>query len=153
MAAGGPSGAGGASPGRNAAAGEREPSRGFLIVCLVLATLFGFTSKHYGGPGGYWVRDHGAGILYEVFWILLVLAIRPRLSPARVAGAVLFATSMLEFLQLWHPPFLERIRATFLGQALIGSVFSWWDFPPYVIGCWLGALIGRAAVPRRKEEA
>jgi hypothetical protein len=153
MAPGGPSGAGSVSRGRNALAHGREPSRRFLIVCLALVALLGFVSKRYGGPGGEWVRDHGAGILYEVFWILLVLAIRPRLSTAHVAGAVLLMTSTLEFLQLWHPPFLERIRATFLGQALIGSVFSWWDFPPYVIGCWLGALIGRAAVPRRREGA
>jgi hypothetical protein len=51
---------------------------------------------------------------------------------------VFLVTSALEFLQLWHPPFLQLIRSTFLGQTLIGTSFTWWDFPYYFFGCVLG---------------
>jgi hypothetical protein len=43
-------------------------------------------------------------------------------------------------LQLWHPPFLTAIRATFIGKLLLGTTFAWWDFPHYLLGCVLGWL-------------
>jgi hypothetical protein len=53
---------------------------------------------------------------------------------------VFVITCALEVLQLWHPKFLETIRSYFIGAALIGTTFSWWDFPHYAIGCYLGWL-------------
>ncbi|MDL1979085.1 MAG: DUF2809 domain-containing protein [Deltaproteobacteria bacterium] len=50
-------------------------------------------------------------------------------------------TCALEILQMWHPPVLERIRSCFLGRALIGTSFSWWDFPHYAVGCLVGSLL------------
>jgi uncharacterized protein DUF2809 len=35
---------------------------------------------------------------------------------------------------------LEEIRATLIGKWLLGSTFSWWDFPHYVLACILGWL-------------
>ena len=80
-------------------------------------------------------------MLYEIFWVLVAIEVWPRWSPWRVAAGVLAVTSTLEFLQLWHPPALEAIRATFIGSALIGTTFVLWDFPHYVIGCVLGVLL------------
>jgi hypothetical protein len=44
------------------------------------------------------------------------------------------------FLQLWHPPLLEQIRATLIGKLLLGTTFVWWDFPHYILGCIFGWL-------------
>ena len=38
-------------------------------------------------------------------------------------------TCVLDVLQLWHPMFLENVRATFLGNAILGTTFVLWDFP------------------------
>jgi len=78
-----------------------------------------------------------------VFWCLLALALRPELSPWLVGGAVFLLTSLLEVLQLWHPPLLEAVRATFLGRALIGSGFEWSDLPHYAAGALVAAGIAR----------
>ena len=43
-----------------------------------------------------------------------------------------------ETLQLCHPWFLEKIRSYYLGSALIGTIFIWWDFPHYAVGCIIG---------------
>lgn len=128
----------------------RASARLRLLALLGVLVPLGFGAKLYAGPGAHWVGAHAAGMLYEIFWIFLVLLVRPRLAPARVAIAVFAVTCALEVLQLWHPPALEGIRATFLGRALIGSTFSWWDFPHYAAGCFVGALIARAVV--RVEE-
>jgi len=51
---------------------------------------------------------------------------------------VLLVTCGLECLQLWHPPSLQAIRATFLGATLFGNRFSWWKFPADVVGAGVG---------------
>ena len=116
-----------------------------LALVLVVLVPLGIATKFYDGPAHAWVRAHAGGTLYVVFWCLLVLAIRPRFSPWRAACAVLVVTSILECLQLWHAPFLQAIRSSFLGHALIGSKFSWLDFPYYGLGALLAVGIARLA--------
>jgi hypothetical protein len=113
-------------------------------LVLALVTPLGFFTKFYDGPGSAWVASQAGGFLYVVFWIFAVLAFSPRLSAASVAWAVALATSALEFAQLWHPPLLERIRAGFLGRALLGSTFAWSDFPYYAAGALAGYAAARA---------
>ena len=117
--------------------------RGRYLAALAVVTPLGFLTKFYTGPGAEWVANHAGGFLYVVFWIALVLALAPHLSGALVATSVLAATCALEFAQLWHPPFLEQIRATFLGHALLGSTFGWSDFAYYVAGALVGSSLTR----------
>jgi hypothetical protein len=35
------------------------------------------------------------------------------------------------------------LRGTFLGAALLGTTFDWWDFPHYVIGCAIGIVLAK----------
>jgi hypothetical protein len=126
------------------------PVRLRLLAALALLVPLGFATKAYTGPGSGWVRFSLAGVLYEVFWVLLVLALRPTLPPGRVALGVFLATCGLEVLQLWHPPWLQALRGTFLGAALLGSSFSWLDLPHYAVGCAAGALAARALVGRER---
>lgn len=127
------------------AAGDELDSTVRLRLLLILAVLIplGIATKFYTGPAEEWVRNHSGGLLYVVFWCLLVLVLRPNLSPWIVSAAVLVITSILEFLQLWHPGPLQAIRSTWLGHALIGSSFSWSDFPYYAAGAVLAVLIAR----------
>ena len=114
-------------------------TRNHVALSLLLVVPAGFLFKFWPWPGQWWFRDYGAGVLYEVFWILVVYLAAPRKE--RIGGIALWvfiATGILEFLQLWHPPFLETIRSYFPGRALIGTSFSWWDFPHYGAGCAIG---------------
>jgi len=104
-------------------------------ISLSIIIPLGFASKFYRGPGSWWVIDHAGGLFYEIFWILLIVLIWLQVSPLRAAVGVFIATAFLEFLQLWHPPILEAIRATSLGRTLIGTTFDWWDFLHYILGC------------------
>jgi len=120
-----------------------------LLAALALVTPLGFATKAYTGPLQHWVRYSAGGILYVAFWMLVVLLLRPRVRPVAVAAGVLVATSLLEVLQLWHPPLLEALRAHFLGRTLLGTTFSWSDFPHYVAGAGLGLMLARAALGSR----
>ncbi|MDY6953176.1 MAG: DUF2809 domain-containing protein [Thermodesulfobacteriota bacterium] len=113
--------------------------RRHTLLALLIVTPMGLLFKFYSGPGQAWFNDHGAGLLYEIFWILVVFFFLPeRKWTTNIAVSVFTVTCVLEVLQLWHPPFLEKVRSYFLGRALIGTTFSWWDFPHYGMGSCLG---------------
>ena len=115
---------------------------------LAVIVPIGLASKLYPGPGQPWVRGQVGGTLYVVFWILAALLVWPRLPVRVVAITVLALSSTLELLQLWQTPALAGIRSTFIGHALIGSTFSLWDLPHYLLGSILGILLARVARAR-----
>jgi hypothetical protein len=95
--------------------------------------------KYYAGPGRWWLNNWGASFGYEIFFMLLAFIIYPKRSAITViAIGVCAVTCVLELLQLWQPPWLQAIRSTWLGQALLGHSFSWRDMPAYPMGCLLG---------------
>lgn len=115
--------------------------RWLTILSLIIVTPLGFLSKFYQGPLDWWFNDYGGGVLYEIFWCLFVFLLIPkRQAVIKIPIWVFIVTCILEILQLWHPPFLQQIRATFWGRMFLGTTFVWWDFPHYVIGCLIGWL-------------
>jgi hypothetical protein len=60
------------------------------------------------------------------------------MRPATIVLVVLLVTCSLEFLQLWRPTPLESLRKTFMGQAVLGTTFTWSDFPYYGLGAVIG---------------
>lgn len=120
-----------------------------MIALLVGLVLVGVGTKFYRGRSERWIHNYAGGIVYEVFWILLLATFFPRLGTGRIALSVFVVTCGLEFLQLWHPRFLELIRSNFMGRALLGNGFDPWDFVYYVIGSTVGWLLCRVMVPGR----
>ena len=101
----------------------------------------------------WWFRDYGGGVLYEIFWCLALFLFWPRKrNITKIALGVFAITCFLEVLQLWHPSFLQHIRSTFVGRTLIGTTFVWWDFPHYVLGCFIGWLWMKGIVRKIGEE-
>jgi hypothetical protein len=83
-------------------------------------------------------RDSLGGIAYVAFWIVAVAIIFPSTPAGRIVFGVLIITCLLEFAQLWHPAWLEALRHTFIGRAVLGTTFDWSDFPAYFAGALLG---------------
>lgn len=110
------------------------------LLSLSIIVPLGFLTKCYSGPADYWVHNSLGGVLYEIFWCLLLFLFLPRRKPWFIASVVLIGTSILEFLQLWHPTFLEMLRSYFIGRTVLGTSFTWSDFPHYFAGCGLGWL-------------
>jgi len=75
-----------------------------------------------------------------VFWCLLAFLFFPQTSGWKIVGIVLLITVILEFLQLVHPTFLEVIRDTYIGKALIGTNFNPIDCIFYFLGGGIGIL-------------
>ena len=121
----------------------------FLAAALVSGAL-GYWLR-FDAPVPYWVRDGSGGVAYVVFWICLAGFVGPKLSAFRAAVCVLAATCTLEFLQQWHPVWLEAMRRTLPGRLVLGTTFEWSDLPPYFVGALLGW--GVARVVQRSKPA
>ena len=133
------------------AAGACPPGRRRrALLALAFVTPLGLATKAWTGPAAHWVQSYLGGVLYVVFWMLLAALAWPRASPWLVAAAVLGTTCLLEALQLWQPAGLEALRSTFLGHALLGSTFSWWDYPHYVAGAAVGVALLRGREPKTR---
>lgn len=119
------------------------------VSCVLLCLAYAYWRRELPD----WWRASGGGIPYVMFWCALwfvVFPFRKYVVPICI-GATAF-TCLLEFLQLWQPEWLMRIRATRFGAALLGSGFAWNDFPPYFIGGFLGAVLlwAMCEIARRK---
>jgi hypothetical protein len=114
---------------------------------LLLVVPAGLLAAEYDAAGRWWLNNPVASVCYEVFFVLLAFVVWPRRAAiARIPLAVLVATVGLEFLQLWHLSWLQAVRATWIGQAVLGDAFSWLDLPAYPLGCWCGWLLLRRIV-------
>lgn len=113
--------------------------RKFLaVVCFTAVAIGGLGLKAYGGPGHAWIADRLAGAAYVVGWCLAARVIFSRTAPGRIAAVVCAATVGLEFLQLWHPVWLEMLRRPRVGQVLLGTTFDPFDLPFYPLGALIG---------------
>lgn len=111
------------------------------IVLIVIITALGFSTKlvpHVEAP---WLSNQLAGLFYVTELSLILYLFFPEHFIILLVIAAFLLTSLVEFMQLWHPAFLEPIRSSFLGHTIIGSTFSWLDFPWYVGGAVLGWLL------------
>jgi Protein of unknown function (DUF2809) len=119
-----------------------------MLGSAIALVPIGYFIRFYG-PGPEWLNDTLGSVMYEMFWITLGLGIWPKIPPLQMAVAVGVATSLLEFLQLWHPPLLQALRHTLPGRLILGTNFSWLDFPAYAGGSVLGFWWGRSILPPR----
>jgi ascorbate-specific PTS system EIIC-type component UlaA len=106
----------------------------WTLTAIVLIVPLGFYSKFYSGPAAGWVNNSLGGVLYVIFWCLLFSLVFYRVKNWKIVTGVFAVTCILEFLQLWHPPFLEAARDTFIGVTLLGNSFSWPDLAYYLAG-------------------
>ena len=112
-----------------------------ITISIVWVIPLGLYSKHYQGIGSTWLNDYGAAIWYEVFWCLLAFYfLSSQKSLKLIPICVFIITCLIEILQLWNPPILAVIRSHILGKLILGTTFSWWDFPHYLIGCLIAWL-------------
>jgi hypothetical protein len=115
-----------------------------VLLELPIVIILGFLSKLYRGPYHLWLNNSLGGVFYVIFFILLFSLAVPKKRVLFVSLLVLIGTSGLEFLQLWHPPFLEAIRGTFIGVTILGNTFVPSDFIYYFIGGVSGFFLTKA---------
>ncbi len=119
-----------------------DVSRSAAVLLCVATVIACLAYDHTRSTLPDWWREHGGGIPYVCYWIAFWFVFFPfRRCILPICVAVTTGICLLEFLQLWKPPWLMQIRATRFGAALLGSGFTWDDFPPYFIGGAVAAFV------------
>ena len=109
-----------------------------LAIALVIGTGLLWRSGLLPLPS--FLAKYGGDSLWALVVFLCFGFAFHRSSTMRIAlGAVCFAWSV-EFLQLYHAPWIDGIRSTRLGHLVLGTMFNSPDLLAYVIGIALGAL-------------
>ena len=117
--------------------------RNTIISLLILLIIpLGLFSKVYTGIGQNWVNNYSGDILYEILWCLLFfIFFKSKRAIIFIPFWVFIVTSLIEFSQLFFNRVPVAIRSTIIWKLLLGSSFTWWDFPHYAVGCFLGWLL------------
>ena len=110
-----------------------------LIAVIAVGMWFRFSA-----PFPPWLRDATGAAPYVVCWALVFAICSGRPRPWAYSNWAFLLTAALEFAQLWHPPWLLAIRGTFPGRLMLGTTFSWWDFPAYFAGLLLAVVTLRS---------
>ena len=122
-------------------------ARRTLFIALAVATIAVGLLVRFGGEAllGWGVRDKLGDALWAMMiaWWIGALAPRARLMSRALAAYAICAA--VEFSQAWHTPALDAIRATRLGQLVLGVGFEPRDFVAYALGVAAAALIEAAA--------
>ncbi len=74
-----------------------------------------------------------------IYWIVSALLARWRLPTVALIAAGIAAA--VEFLKLYHAPWLDAFRLTLPGILVLGRHFSLWDILAYWIAICLGAYV------------
>ena len=111
-----------------------------LLVGIVLIIPLGYSIRFSTSLGMPLLQDIVGSLAYQLLLMFLIAFFYPRASLAKIAVWVCVASSVGELLQLWQPPLLQAIRATWIGRIVLGNTFTLSDFPPYAVGSFLGWL-------------
>jgi hypothetical protein len=129
---------------------QRRYQFGLLLGAMICAPL-GYGIRFATGITPEWLNNAAGNVAYESFWIWLILGIWPQLRPLAVAITVCLLTCGLEVLQLSQEPLLVAARSTTIGRLILGSGFTWEDFPTYFLGSAIGGYFAIAL--RRRYSA
>ncbi|MBL4930982.1 DUF2809 domain-containing protein [Clostridium paridis] len=83
--------------------------------------------------------------LGDILWALMIFFIVGFIFiKIKLKTATLIATSfcfIIEFSQLYHADWIDKIRQTTLGGLILGYVFSWLDLLAYGVGIVVGIVL------------
>jgi hypothetical protein len=93
----------------------------------------------------------------DALWALAAFVVLgmvlPRASTWRVAALALATAFAVELGQLYHAPWIDAVRATTVGQLVLGSTFHAPDLVAYAVGVGIGMLAERLLDRRSSGES
>ena len=110
-----------------------------LIGCAVVP--LGLASRRYADFLPEFIATYAGDTLWAVMAFLAVGFAFPRWSTARVSAAALVLSYADEVSQLYHAPWIDKMRGTWLGGLLLGFGFLWSDILCYTVGIIFAAVL------------
>ncbi|WP_224366622.1 ribosomal maturation YjgA family protein [Hyalangium versicolor] len=115
-----------------------RPRWGLALLLLVLPVL-GLGSRSRAVPVPAFLAAYAGDTLWTMMMYVGLLFLWPRMPIARVAGLAWGISFLVEFSQLYHVPWLDSVRAHWLGALVLGRGFLASDLVCYTVGVLLAA--------------
>ncbi len=97
------------------------------------------------------VAKYGGDALWALMVFLGCGVLFPKASALKLALIALGFAWGIEFLQLYHVPWIDSIRGTLPGRLILGSTFNPPDLVAYAVGIALGAVAESASHRTRPQ--
>lgn len=113
--------------------------RGRYAVAACCVILLGFASRSkYADVVPAAVTIYAGDTLWALMVYLLMATLCPAAHPRRIAAAAVAFAFLIEFSQLFKPPWLEQIRNLPGMRLVLGYGFLWSDLWCYAAGILIG---------------
>lgn len=113
--------------------------RGRYAVATCGVMLLGLASRSkYAGVMPAAVTNYAGDTLWALMVYLLFATLCPAALPRRIAAAAVAFAFLIEFSQLFKPPWLEQIRNLPGMRLVLGYGFLWTDLWCYAAGILIG---------------
>lgn len=122
--------------------------RPFVFAALVAVVALGLFSRTPAGRLP-WAEKEAGDVLFATMFYLWAVLLMPRLRPTAAAAIAVAATFSIEFLKLYHAPWIEAVRANRLAGFLLGHTFYWHDLACYTFGVIVGLALDGVWMSRR----
>ena len=128
--------------------GESMQQRLPVMLVLGFVVGLGWASRAYDGLFPNALGKYPGDALWTVAVYLGWKLVVPAMAPWKLGLMALGQSFGVEFLQLYHAPWLDGIRGNYFGHLLLGSTFNSMDLVAYSVGTTAVFLIDRFLVPR-----
>lgn len=117
-----------------------QRNRMHYAVGMIVVTGTGLLWRSGLIPLPAFLSKYGGDALWALAVFCVVGLVLPRKPTGYVAIIALGCAWAVEFLQLYHAPWIEGVRATRLGRLALGTTFHSPDLLAYLVGVACGAL-------------
>ena len=108
-----------------------------LIFCIWLA----FATRLHSTWFAPFIVKYGGDTIWAGQFLFFLRIIFIRISLARLAFLNFFLGVLVEISQFYHAAWIDSIRSTVVGEALLGLGFLWSDIICYAIGTLLALAV------------
>lgn len=115
-------------------------SRILYAVQTISVLLLGVASRRFLGQYAFIKLYVGDGLWALMVFLGFAFVFRHRSTVTLAALAFGFSVG-IELSQLYHAPWIDRLRATTFGGLILGYSFVWSDLLCYGLGVGIGALL------------
>ena len=119
---------------------EDNPLQGLLrsrtryFSFLILTIIAGVASRAFPSVLPSALGKYPGDALWTIAVYLIWCILLPGASPLKITGLALVISYADEIMQLYHAPWIDGIRSTYLGHIILGSSFAWADIVAYTAG-------------------
>lgn len=111
------------------------------FALLLVTICLGLASRHWAPSLPNFIGAYAGDALWAsaVYWVLALA--HPRMRAAHRLLLALAIAITVEVSQLFHPAWLEAVRATWFGARVLGFGFLWSDLVCYAVGVALAVMV------------